>query len=157
MSTLAGPLEYNAPPQSFIDSIPDLSHPAKTLIWYGLARSTRQSYEATINSYVLFCADRQAQPWPASEWTLIEWTTLQLYGSRAPKQRQINPNTAQSYLSAIKSYHIDRNLPTHAFASPRLNCLLKGARNQIPAFQTRTSSHHKRYFGKDHIKSPNLN
>ena len=121
MSTLAGPLEFNAPPAEFIDSVPDLSVPAKTLLWYGLSPKTRLGYNSAINSYTLFCATRGAKAWPASEPVLIEWVTGRVFGSAAPKQGQIKPKTVKSYISALKSYHVDRNLDTQAFSSPCVN------------------------------------
>ena len=123
MSTLAGPLEFNAPPAEFINSITDLSTPAKTLLWYGLSPNTRSGYNSAINSYTLFCASYGTQAWPALEPILIEWVTGRVFGSAAPKQGQIQPKTVESYLSALKSYHVDRNLPTDAFSSLRTNFL----------------------------------
>lgn len=120
MSTLAGPLEFNAPPAEFINSITDLSTPAKTLLWYGLSPNTRSGYNSAINSYTLFCASYGTQAWPALEPILIEWVTGRVFGSAAPKQGQIQPKTVESYLSALKSYHVDRNLPTDAFSSLRI-------------------------------------
>lgn len=132
MPTLAGPLEFNAPPAEFVNSITDLSTPAKTLLWYGLSPNTRSGYNSGINSYTLFCASHGIQAWPASEPILIEWVTGRVFGSVAPKQGQIQPKTVESYLSALKSYHIDRNLPTDAFSSLRIKRILGGARSLFP-------------------------
>ena len=132
MFTLAGPLEFNSPPSHFLDSITSLSSSAKTLLWYGLSPKTKQSYNAAVNSYTLFCAMHGEKLWPASETVLIEWVTGRVFGSTAPKQGQIKPNTVQSYLSALKSYHIDRNLLTTGFTSPRIDRILAGARFLFP-------------------------
>ena len=132
MSTLAGPLEFNAPPAEFLDSIQDLSAPAKTLLWYGLTPKTRAGYNSAINSYTLFCATHVCKAWPASEPILIEWVTGRVFGSASPKQGQIKPRTVETYLSALKSYHVDRNFPTHAFSSPRIHRILSGARSLFP-------------------------
>lgn len=127
MSTLADPLDFNAPPAEFLNSITNLSLPAKTLLWYGLSPRTRQGYNTAINSYTFFCASKGVKSWPATETVLIEWITGQVFRSAAPKQGQIKPNTAQSYLSALKSYHTDYNFSTHAFASLRLDRILNSA------------------------------
>ena len=132
MSTLAGPLEFNAPPAEFINSITDLSTPAKTLLWYGLSPNTRSGYNSAINSYTLFCASHGTKTWPASEPVLIEWVTGRVFGSAAPKQGQIQPKTVESYLSALKSYHVDRNLSTDVFSSLRIKRILSGARSLFP-------------------------
>lgn len=132
MSTLASPLGFDAPSASFLDSILHLSYSAKTLLWYGLSLKTREGYDSAISSYILFCATHNVKPWPASELALIEWTTGRIFGLTTPKQGQSKPATAQNYLSALKSYHIDRNFPLHAFSSPCLDRLLKGGRYIFP-------------------------
>lgn len=132
MSILAGPLEFLPPPSEFIDSIPELSLSAKTFLWYGLSPRTRQGYQSAISSFTLFCAFKGIKPWPATEFVLAEWITGRIRGSNMPKQDQIKPNTVQSYLSALKSYHIDHNLPSHAFSSPRIDRILSGARFLYP-------------------------
>ena len=132
MPTLAEPLEFNAPPDKFMSSITSLSGPAKTLLWHGLAFNTRKGYNTPISSYVLFCAHCGIQAWSAIETILIEWITQRIYGANSPKQGQIKPNTAQSYLSALKSAHIDLGLSTQAFSSSRIDRILRGAHNLFP-------------------------
>lgn len=132
MSILAGPLEFPPPPSEFINSIPELSLSAKTFLWYGLSPKTRQGYASAIGSFTLFCAFKGIKPWPASELALAEWITGRIRGSNMPKQDQIKPNTVQSYLSALKSYHTDHHLPSHAFSSPRIDRILSGARFLYP-------------------------
>lgn len=48
------------------------------------------------------------------------------------QQGQIIPNTIQSSLSAVNSYHIDHNLPVDAFTSPRIDSILSGACSLFP-------------------------
>lgn len=45
------------------------------------------------------------------------------------KQNWITANTIQSYLAAIKSYHIDRNLPIKAFKNFYIDHMLKDTRH----------------------------
>ena len=72
MSTLAGPLEFDAPPTQFLNSIPHLSTAAKTLLWYGLVPDTRRGYNTAIRSYEFFCSSRGISLWPARTLSLIE-------------------------------------------------------------------------------------
>lgn len=127
MSTLVSLLDFDAPPAEFLRSITDLFFLAKTLLWYGLSPRTKQGYSTAINSYTLFCASKGIKPWPATKVILVEWITRRIFGSAAPKQGQIKPSTAQSYLSALKLYHTDYNLPTQAFANPQIDRILSGA------------------------------
>lgn len=39
--------------------------------------------------------------------TLEKWAATKIYGIMFPKQSQIKPDTVMSYLSALKSYHIN--------------------------------------------------
>ena len=128
MSTLAELLEFDAPPSEFLNSIISLSIPAKTLLWYGLSPKTRQRYTSAITSYTLYCAMQEIPPWPASEKVLVEWVTGRIFRSPIPRQGQVKPNTMQGYLSTLRSYHVDHNLPIQVFSSPRIERLLQGAR-----------------------------
>lgn len=127
MSQLAEPLAYDDPPASYLSSTPG-STIVKRLAWYGLALDTRKGYAAAINSYVSFCALYNKQLRPASTTMLEEWAAPRIYGSTLPKQGQIKPDTVLSYLSALKSYHIDRRLSLKGFDDPRMALIIKGGR-----------------------------
>ncbi len=45
---------------------------------------------------------------------LKKWIAYHISESTFPKQGQVNPETVESYLSALKSYHIDRYLSLEA-------------------------------------------
>ena len=109
MLSLAEPLSYDDPPASYLSSTPG-SAIVKRLAWYGLAPDTRKGYAAAINSYVSFCAVHNEKPWPAQTIMLEEWAATRIFGSTLPKQGQIKPDAVLSYLSALKSYHIDSRL-----------------------------------------------
>ncbi len=106
MSPLAEPLAYDDPPASYLSSTPG-STIVKRLAWYGLAPDTTRGYAAAFNSYTSFCTLHNEKSWPASMTILEEWTATRIYGSMLPKEGQIKPDTVISYLSALKSYHID--------------------------------------------------
>jgi hypothetical protein len=46
---------------------------AAGLLWYGLSRNSRRTYETARNSYVLFCAHRGLTPFPANSTILCSW------------------------------------------------------------------------------------
>lgn len=121
-----GPLESDGPPQEFLDSIPDLSYPAKVLLWYGLPLETRQRHASTISSYTLFCATRGVEAWPASELVLVEWISERVFSNDIGQQGRITADTIQGHLSALKSYHVDRDLPTEVFSSPLVRRTVRG-------------------------------
>ncbi len=64
---------------------------------------------------------------------LEEWAAPRIYGSTLPKQGQIKPDTVLSYLSALKSYHIDRRLSLKGFDDPRMALIIKGGRRLFPS------------------------
>ena len=132
MSTLAGPLEFEAPPAQFMNSIPHLSNSAKTLLWYGLAPNTRRSYNTAICSYEFFCDSREVSSWPATTINLIEWVNTRAFESAIPNHGQIQPNTISGYLSKLRSYYVDRNYSTSVFESLQLYRVVRGVQQLFP-------------------------
>ena len=53
-------------------------------------------------------------------------------GSAVAKQWQIQPKPVESYLSAVKSYHVDCNLSTNVFSSLRIKRIFSDARSLFP-------------------------
>ena len=72
---------------------------------------------------------RSLQPWPATESALCLWVTTRAFSSSKKHQNQLKPDTLQAYLSALRSYHVDRCIPTEVFKSALLARLVQGARN----------------------------
>ncbi len=64
---------------------------------------------------------------------LKEWAATSIFGSTLPKQGQIKPDAVLSYLSALKSYHIDRRLSPGVFDDPRMALIIKGGRRPFPS------------------------
>ena len=64
---------------------------------------------------------------------LEEWAANRIFGSILPKQGQIKPDTVASYLSALKSYHIDRQLSLKGFDDPRMALIIKGGKRLFPS------------------------
>ena len=71
-----------------------------------------------------------ASPWPANENVLAEWISLRARGSTT--ERALKPDTLQSYLSALRSVHVDRRLPTDVFESEWLHRIVMGIRRLTP-------------------------
>ncbi len=63
---------------------------------------------------------------------LEEWVAYRIYRSTIPKQGQVKPETISSYLSALKSYHIDCHLSLEAFDTPRIALIIKGEKRLFP-------------------------
>jgi hypothetical protein len=77
-------------------------------------------------------------PWPANENVLAEWLSLRARGSTT--ERALKPDTLQSYLSALRSVHVDRRLPTDVFQSEWLYRIITGIRRLTPyEFKTRAA------------------
>lgn len=132
MSLLAEPIEYTSPPAAFLNAIPDRSYNFKQALWFGLSPDTRKVYQAAVKSYEYFCYTKTISPWPASLFGLEEWVTQRLFGSSIKLLSQLKPDTILSYLSALRSYHVDRNLSTGAFDNPRLDRIIRGGKRLFP-------------------------
>jgi integrase len=68
--------------------------------------------------------------WPTTVQPLAEWVTFRAHGS--PDEDKLSPDTLQSYLSALRSVHVDRRLPTTVFESEFVHRVLKGLRRSTP-------------------------
>ena len=108
------------------------SHQYAQLLWAGLSPGTRRSYRAAVQSYEHYCGLHMIVAWPASEESLGRWIATRAFGSTDRYQGQIKPDTLQSYVSALRSYHVDHGLATSVFRSPRLDRLIQGARSLFP-------------------------
>ena len=64
---------------------------------------------------------------------LEKWAATRIFGSRLPKQGQIKPDAVLSYLSAPKSYYIDRPLSLGSFDDPQMALIIKGGRRLFPS------------------------
>ena len=59
---------------------------------------------------------------------LEEWAATRIYRTTLLKQGQIKPDTVLNYLSALKSYHIDRRLSLKGFDDQWMAFIIKGKR-----------------------------
>jgi hypothetical protein len=112
MPSLAGPhfLHFQIPPPDWLAEVGHLSASCASFLWNGLSHDTRRVYSSARTSYENFCANiMDAVPWPADENVLAEWLSLRARGSTT--ERALKPDILQSYLSALRSVHVDRRLP----------------------------------------------
>lgn len=116
-------------PPAFPKDTGSPSYQYALLLWAGLSAGTRRSYKAAIQSYEHYCGLHGLTTWPASEKSLGRWIATRAFGSVDKFQGQIKPNTIQSYISALRSYHVDHGWPTAVFKSPTLDRLIQGARS----------------------------
>jgi len=116
-------------PPTFPQDTNSPSHQYALLLWAGLSAGTRRSYQAATQSYEHYCGLHKLTAWPASEESLGRWIATRAFGSADRYQGQIKPDTIQSYVSALRSYHVDLGLPTAVFKSPTLDRLIQGARS----------------------------
>ena len=116
---------------------PKLSKPCATLLWLGLAPATRLSYSTAVKSYEVFCLSNGLAPWPAQERVRAEWITVRTFANLCPSEGGIKAETILSYLSALRSVHVDRRMPTNAFNSPWIERIIKGARRAFPQKKTK--------------------
>ena len=64
---------------------------------------------------------------------LEEWAATRIHRTTLPKQSQVKPDTVLSYVSALKSYHIDRRLSLKSFDDPRMALIIKSRRRLFPS------------------------
>lgn len=112
------------------------SHLVKTLLWAGLSPKTRQGYQSAIRSYKYYTEYIGVTTWSATAHTLEDWAASRVMGSAIAKQGQIKPDTVASYLSALRSWHIDHEFSTNSFETPRMKLLLAEGRSFFSSTKT---------------------
>lgn len=129
MSSLAELLPFEDPPTSWFTSHPNFTRGCLTFLWNGLTSDTRKTYKAAKTSYNLFCKLHDLGAFPATTKSLAEWITWRANGSGG---KRLKPSTIQIYLSAVRSKHVDRGLPTDVFDSDFLRRLQTGIKRLRP-------------------------
>lgn len=102
------------------------------MIWAGVKPQTRALYDTGIRSYLKVCRlHRIDRPFPATVRTLSVFITALAFGEHGVKR--VKDTTISKYLSAIRSWHVDLDEPTHVFGNEHIRFLLQGAANLFPA------------------------
>ena len=91
-----------------------------------------EGYTTATTSYETFCMLRGWKPWPATIEPITEWAAQRIFGGSSPKQGQVKPDTVASYLSGLRSYHVDHHWPVTVFEDLRLARILQGGRSLFP-------------------------
>ncbi|CCF48148.1 uncharacterized protein UHOR_12887, partial [Ustilago hordei] len=109
------------PPATFASSL-GISAAAASLLWNGLAVSTRDRAGSTVTAYRTFCAfhfGSNVTCFPASGLQLLEWI-----GSMSTASRSYH--SAKHELSHLRSHHIDLGLSVHGFECGRVEHAIRG-------------------------------
>lgn len=108
-----------------------LSESHAKLIWAGVKPETRRGYDTAIRSYRKVCRLHQIdRPFPATVRTLSVYVTALAFGE--PSVKRVKHTTISKYLSAIRSVHVDLNMPTDVFGNEHVRFLIQGASNLFP-------------------------
>ena len=132
MSLLAGLryLEYEVP-KDFGKNL-NIGEAEARLLWCGLSADTRSNYRTAIRSYEFCCRAKAFTPWPATTKSLANWISIRAF-PEAGAGPQLRPGTLRSYLSALRFYHVDRQMPIDVFEKNEyLDRLIRGAERSFP-------------------------
>jgi predicted aconitase with swiveling domain len=101
-----------------------------TLLWYGLAERTRNTYNSGTRSWERFCTLEGCAPYPAQAHQLGEWIARRVI--TGGKEGVVAGATASGYLAGVRSKHIDLGYPIEAFSDHMLRRAMQGALNLRP-------------------------
>ena len=90
----------------------------------GISPATRAVYNSGWRQYIKFCNQYHMIPLPASEESQTAFA--------AHLSQSVSPRTVQSYLCAVRFFHIRVGLPEPTGSSPRLGYVLKGIQRTSP-------------------------
>src|SRR5436190_3123996 len=92
---------------------------AANLLWHGLAANTRQVYTAGQTTYARFASSQGFKPFPVQFEALAEFI--------AASAEETLMKTTKSYISHLRSYHIDKGYSTDVFNDERIKRILRRA------------------------------
>jgi integrase len=112
-----------APPDWWYEQFTQWSKTVSFYLWHGLASSTRRTYSTGQKSFInhvklhsLYNADGAVLP--ATQPAVMSW--IASLGGR------VQPKTIKGYLSAVRSLHVDADLPFAITESPIVQRLIRG-------------------------------
>jgi len=91
---------------------------AADLLWHGLAASTRRVYGAGQATYARFASSQGFKPFPVQFEALAQFI--------AASAEETSTETTKSYISHLRSYHIDKGYATDVFNDERIKRILRG-------------------------------
>jgi hypothetical protein len=130
--TLAEPLTVHFPP-AFTASLLNNDPAQAKLLWSGLAKATRSNYFGAVTNYEEIRKQDGLADWPAASESLANFVTSRAYPNNTTLRAQLRPTTLRSYLSALRSYHIDHQLSIEVFDNNAfVSRLISGAERLFP-------------------------
>src|SRR5882724_7652477 len=115
-----------SPPNMWYQTYSHLSPRVAFFLWHGLASSTRSTYKTGQKSYTDFIImhpqfrNTDRSDLPASQTAILEWVGW-LGGTK-----RLQPKTIKSYITHLRSAHVDADLPFSTCESPMLQRLIWG-------------------------------
>lgn len=107
------------PPDSWYQQS-SLSREAARLLWWGLDSKMRNTYSTAFKSYNSYCALHRLVAFPATVATISGWIGY--------KSRHLQPKTMESYISGLRSVHMNMgHEDLSVFHSPLLQRLIAGS------------------------------
>lgn len=85
-----------------------------------------------MKSYEFFCTLYGRTAWPVEEHTLAEWITARAIGSTSLLLGRVKATTITSYVSALRSIHVDRKFLVQVFETEWIKRILDGVRRMQP-------------------------
>ncbi len=89
-----------------------------------ISAETRIGYKTALTSFRFFCNPLCFSVWPATQIPLEECVTMHIFRNMIPKQREIQLQAVQSYLSGLIAYLIEQNYDISMYDPPRLQQIL---------------------------------
>ncbi|SPO42276.1 uncharacterized protein PSFLO_07759 [Pseudozyma flocculosa] len=117
---VASEVNLSRPPSGFASTV-GLSPAAASLLWNGLAASTRSRASGTCAAFAAFAARafRASEPFPATERMLAEWVADHTATGKTYSALKRN-------LGTLRSWHVDLGISTAAFDGGQLERVVRG-------------------------------
>jgi hypothetical protein len=103
----------------------DDDYRVKIVLWHDLAHETQKYYEIAIDFFQIWCMFNNQTFWSITLKNVEKWVVNKMYDSTLNKQEKIKIVTIQSYLSDIRSYHVDHLFDLNVFDHSRLQKMLR--------------------------------
>ena len=98
----------------------DLAPEVKYLLYHSFAPATRRSYNSARESYKSFCRNYSYIPFPTSLKTITHWLANVMTTAKSA--------TARSYLTTLRSFHLECGYSNATFDDPRVDLIIRGGK-----------------------------
>ncbi|KAF7350192.1 Integrase/recombinase xerD [Mycena venus] len=115
--------ELEGPPDWWYEQHTTWPKTVSFYLWHGLASNTRRTYSSGQRSFINFCRlhslyNPDGAILPATQPAVMSWI--------AHLAGRVQPKTIKAYLSAVRSLHVDADLPFSICESPVVQRLIRG-------------------------------